>query len=220
MKKRIIALGMAVALFALSGCSIVDIESAASKLDQEFDVDEIGSILNFTQCWIACANDKAMIIYVNGEESDLVVVECDDSGNVSTSGSDFSIYSSAQEGRELNWNITAEDDVICADVTGEGIDAAFYQVNASTRDEAVELAKKYIINRSDKKESILRKMSNISDVLDDYTGTSIVNAFIKNGIEPSFKNRKIFAEKAGIENYEGTAEQNLYLIEYMGGKIN
>ena len=59
----------------------------------------------------------------------------------------------------------------------------------------------------------------ISEVLSDYSGISIVEAFIQNGMDPSFKNRREYAKTAGIEDYIGSAEQNLYLIEYMGGSL-
>lgn len=59
----------------------------------------------------------------------------------------------------------------------------------------------------------------ISEVLSDYSGISIVEAFIQNGMDPSFKNRRNYAKTAGIEDYIGSAEQNVYLIEYMGGSL-
>ena len=39
------------------------------------------------------------------------------------------------------------------------------------------------------------------------------------GIDPSLKNRATYAEAFGIEDYKGTSQQNLTLLEKMGADV-
>lgn len=52
-----------------------------------------------------------------------------------------------------------------------------------------------------------------------YVGTSIVAALNKFGFNSSYEYRAQLAEKVGISNYKGTAEQNLELIRKLGGTV-
>ena len=49
----------------------------------------------------------------------------------------------------------------------------------------------------------------------NYKGSSIVDALNQIGINSSFENRKMIAQKNGINNYTGTTEQNLKLLELL-----
>lgn len=55
-----------------------------------------------------------------------------------------------------------------------------------------------------------------SNLLSGYKGHSIVDAFRFKKLDPSFSNRKIYAEKVGIKNYEGTGAQNIELLKLLG----
>lgn len=55
-----------------------------------------------------------------------------------------------------------------------------------------------------------------SNVLSGYKGGSIVDGFRFKKLDPSFSNRKKYAEKVGIKNYEGTAAQNVELLKLLG----
>lgn len=48
-----------------------------------------------------------------------------------------------------------------------------------------------------------------------YTGSSIVDALKKINVDSSFDNRKIIANKNGINNYQGTSEQNIKLLNML-----
>lgn len=52
-----------------------------------------------------------------------------------------------------------------------------------------------------------------------YVGISIVAALNRFGFNSSYKYRSQLAEKVGISNYKGTAEQNLELIRKLGGTV-
>lgn len=51
-----------------------------------------------------------------------------------------------------------------------------------------------------------------------YSGNSIVDYLKSKGIDSSYANRKKLAKENGINNYTGTAEQNLKLLEILRGK--
>lgn len=53
-----------------------------------------------------------------------------------------------------------------------------------------------------------------------YSGNSIVDYLKSIGIDSSYSNRKKLAKENGINNYTGTAEQNLKLLEILRGKTS
>ena len=55
-----------------------------------------------------------------------------------------------------------------------------------------------------------------STLLSGYKGHSIVDGFRFKKLDSSFSNRKKYAEKVGIKNYEGTASQNIELLNLLG----
>ena len=198
-----------------------DIERIAEELGA---AKELNELLNSGYCWIACSNGQALILYVNGDESTLKTVASLGEGKVavqevkgswSLNETDFSIYTeNGIESNNYEWEIDQEEDVVCINLVGEGLETSFYQTKVTSVEEAINLANKYIINQTS-----VDEIEDITYVLDGYEGVSIVDGFIFAGLEPSFGNRSIFAEKAGIEGYIGTAEQNMFLIEYMGGIV-
>ena len=90
----------------------------------------------------------------------------------------------------------------------------FYELEKDSIEAGEELAKDYLENQQ-----TIEEVEDLSQVLAGYEGVSIVDAFVAAGLDPSFSNRAIFAEKFEIENYKGTAAQNLFLLESMGGTI-
>lgn len=64
-------------------------------------------------------------------------------------------------------------------------------------------------------ESIINNENNESS---EYKGNSIVDYLKSIGVDGGFKNRKKLAKENGINNYSGTAEQNLKLLEILRGK--
>ena len=61
-------------------------------------------------------------------------------------------------------------------------------------------------------------IKNESNEISGYSGNSIVDYLKSVGIDSSYKNRKKLAKENGINNYSGTAEQNLKLLEILRGK--
>ena len=56
--------------------------------------------------------------------------------------------------------------------------------------------------------------------LANYKGSSIVEALNSVGYDSSFANRKKMAAKLGIENYKGTAEQNIAMLNKLRGNVS
>ena len=54
----------------------------------------------------------------------------------------------------------------------------------------------------------------------EYSGNSIVDYLKSIGVDSSYKNRKKLAKENGINNYTGTAEQNLKLLKILRDKKN
>lgn len=71
---------------------------------------------------------------------------------------------------------------------------------------------------TDFKESKPEASKDLPDIT-GYKGTSIAGALNSFGYDSSYSFRKALAKKLGIKNYKGTAEQNLKMIEMLGGEI-
>lgn len=198
-----------------------DVEELAESLNLASD---LYKILNTGYCWIACSNGQALILYVNGNESSIKTVASlgdgkvavqDLKGSWSLNGSNLSIYSDSDlPSANYEWTFEEEDDIRCLKLKSETAVVDFYQTKVNSVEEAIELANQYISNQVQ-----IEEVDDITQLLSGYEGYSIVDALIMAGIDPSFENRIILAEKSGIDNYRGSAEQNLFLIEYMGGKV-
>lgn len=200
-----------------------DIKTVAENL---VGADRLNTLLNSGYCWIAVSNGQALILYVNGDESSIKTVASLGDGKVamkelkgtwSLSGSDLVINSDFDGSiTDYDWSLEEEEDVICIHMKdiNEGTEAIFYQTTAKNMDEAVEMANQYILNQIS-----VEEIEDMKHFLEGYEGVSIVDGLIYAGLDPSYDNRKLLAEKAGVENYKGTAEQNLYLIEFMGGTV-
>ena len=50
-------------------------------------------------------------------------------------------------------------------------------------------------------------------------GHSVIDAFMLSGLSPDFETRKFCAELLGFPNYSGTSDENLALIQLMGGMV-
>lgn len=64
-------------------------------------------------------------------------------------------------------------------------------------------------------DNIIKNENNDSSL---YSGNSIVDYLKSVGIDSSYSNRKKLAKENGINNYTGTADQNLKLLEILRGK--
>lgn len=83
--------------------------------------------------------------------------------------------------------------------------------DASTPEEAEALTNDYLEKAAEHPE--------LKTLCADYEGYSVVNAMFAGGENPTFERRAEIAKALGLENYTGTAEQNLELIKLCGGTV-
>lgn len=191
---------------------------------QELDLASIAAeYMNRGHSWIACTDDKAVVlffigqalamryIYYNGVDFDIQNIDADWGMNAK----DLFLYNA--EGKTLDdiqWNFQEEEDLRVFTITDSDETLIFYELESDSLEEGQEKAKAFLMNRKD-----IEDIEDLTTVLAGYEGVSIVDAFVMAGLDPSLSNRAVYAEKFEIEHYRGTAEQNLFLLESMGGKI-
>ena len=196
------------AALLLTGCSVKvtvgtqDENQPAETAKQVVTVEDIGALVSELQnghVWMACA------------ESELYSLRIDGSGNTVL---ELTWQLIAEEGenalQRLEMITKTEGGILPKDVTLE-----FYSTQAT--DEAVEeeMAAAYLENLQTPDPA----KDDLTTLLAGYSGDSIVDACVMHGIDPSLKNRATYAEAFGIEDYKGTSQQNLTLLEKMGADV-
>lgn len=127
---------------------------------------------------------------------------------------------------ELTWQLIAEEGenalqrlemitkteggILPKDVTLE-----FYSTQATDEAGEEEMAAAYLENLQTPDPA----KDDLTTLLAGYSGDLIVDACVMHGIDPSLKNRATYAEAFGIEDYKGTSQQNLTLLEKMGADV-
>ena len=183
--------------------------------------------------WMACVGSDLYSLHMTNDGLTLTCYT-DQDGQVSTRTLTGTFTVDADGLRVINgdgqqilafdWAMAAEEDALQrldldqtlagADLP-EGEDLAFYATQAADEAEADAMARAYLENRQTPDPDT----DDLTTLLAGYRGVSIVDACIMNGLDPSLENRAVYAEAFGIENYRGTAEQNLFLLTSMGGVI-
>ena len=173
--------------------------------------------------FVACEDGKAVLLYYSGKD---IVMESVGRENGKTKienidGQWDKVYSTLNildvtgtSYTDYSWDITNEGDLIVIELSNGKNTVNFYELSGSEIADAEDIAEKYVM-----RSRLLDEVEDISTVLEGYSGTSIVDAFILNGFKPDFATRAKVAEKLGIENYKGTAAQNLQLINSLGGIV-
>ena len=192
---------------------------------QELDVVALAAeYMNSGHCWLACLDMMVVVLYFDGQEVQMkylqkdgdaiITEEIDASWSMQTEN--FAFYDlSGKKIEDFDWSFEDEGDLkVFTVVDEEEKEMLFYELEKDSIEAGEELAKDYLENQQ-----TIEEVEDLSQVLAGYEGVSIVDAFVAAGLDPSFSNRAIFAEKFEIENYKGTAAQNLFLLESMGGTI-
>lgn len=195
--------------------------------------EDVLSLLKEDHFWMACAGSDLYSLHLNRDGLTLTCYTAQN-GPVETQTVTGTFALDADglrvtdaEGQTLldfDWTMAAEADalqrldleavVAAADLpAGEAL--SFYETEVADADEADAMARSYLENRQAPDPA----QDDLTTLLAGYRGVSIVDACILNGLDPSLENRAVYAEAFGIENYRGTAEQNLQLLTSMGGII-
>lgn len=195
--------------------------------------DELLAQLQQDNFWMACAGSDLYSLHMTNEGLTLTCYT-DQEGQVSTRTLTGTFTVDADglrvvdgEGQQIlafDWAMAAEEDALqrldmnqtlAGTELPEGEDLSFYATQVTDAAEADAMARSYLENQQDPDP----ETDDLTTLLAGYRGVSIVDACILNGLDPSLQNRAVYAEAFGIENYRGTAEQNLFLLTSMGGVI-
>lgn len=116
---------------------------------------------------------------------------------------------------ELEWNLSQEGDNYCFELTEDGETYYLYESAAEDVSSTLEILTSYLTTEEEVDETDI----DISTFLEGYTGHSVIDAFMLSGLSPDFETRSYCASILGYSSYSGTSEENLTMIELMGGTV-
>ena len=178
--------------------------------------------LGHGNCWIACFEDRAVVLNLDRDQILLQLVELDGEerivskveGTWSLNGEGLLVALGDRVLRDYSWSFNEEEELKQFTLSDGTEEMVFYETTVESVEEGLDIAYQYLINHKG-----IDDIEDLTTVLTGYYGYSIVDAFVMAGLDPSFDNRAIFAQAFNIENYRGTAEQNIFLLQSMGGVV-
>ena len=179
--------------------------------------------IDTSKCWIGCKDDQTCtlkfdddciyITYMQRDGDFISKKETKTDWNFNFDS--FSVYNDVGiKLKDYNWRLESEGDLKILTLISEDEELLFYELDKASMEEGNQIAIQYLSHRIE-----LEQLSDMSKLLEKYEGVSIVDGLVSAGVNPSYENRKVIANTMGLEAYKGTAEQNLALIELLGGKI-
>ncbi len=176
--------------------------------------------------WIGSGDETAMIFYFEGDQAyfDLLYNE---NGEIQTQ-SIYGLWSldydhltliddETDMSYELGWDLSEEGDSYCFELTEDDTTYYLYESAAEDVDSTLEILTSYLT--AEDSVDVEADDIDLSDFLEGYVGHSVIDAFMLSGISPDFETRKYCAELLGFSNYSGTSDENLALIQLMGGTV-
>lgn len=201
---------------AFSDSTLPVIDSEAALLAAQY--------LSSGHCWISCSDAQAVLLYIDGLALQMETITYNGSEFITdavnanwymTAGDLVLVNAGGESVNDYTWSFDNEEELNVFTITdSENNSYTFFELQGESMEAGEAMAESFLEN-----EQSMEEISDYSTVLAGYEGVSIVDAFVAAGLNPSFENRAKFAKELGIENYKGTAEQNLSLITLMGGKV-
>lgn len=202
--------------------SYTDINALSDTLVDTMFAAQVVSYLNQGTIWAGVGGDSAYLLTFEGNICTLGCVSTID-GSISESqyagtwgiDGEYFYLDSDSDLFVFNWAFEGSEEVNCfsfTDAMGESI--SLYETTSEDMSYIVEVLGNYIGKRAN-----IQQNDDLSTYLIGFRGVSIVEGFLYAGLEPSLANRKQCANYFGITDYAGTSQQNLYLIQCMGGTI-
>lgn len=207
----------------------------AAALDQLVQASGVLDQFGPDTYWIACLDRAVFTLQMDGGtirlngyllQQDGTIAQTPVSGTLALDSEGISLLDA--EGQPLlsfQWSMLTEgeDGLSCFALTQTqnqtqlptSDQLSFYATQATTEEQADQMARAYLENRQDPDPD----PEELSTLLEGYRGVSIVDACVMHGLDPSLEHRAVYAQAFGIEDYRGTAEQNLYLLTCMGGVV-
>ncbi len=176
--------------------------------------------------WIGSGDETAMIFYFEGDQAyfDLLYSDNGEIQTQSISGLwslDYEhltiIDDETDTSYELGWNLSEEGDSYCFELTEDDTTYYLYESAAEDVGSTLDILTSYLT--AEDSVDVESDDIDLSDFLTGYVGHSVIDAFMLSGISPDFETRKYCAELLGFTNYSGTSDENLALIQLMGGTV-
>ena len=174
--------------------------------------------------WIGSGDETAMVFYFEGDEAYIDRLY-NDNGEIQVEYIDgiwsldydnlYLIDTETGDSYELGWDLSQEGDNFCFELTEDDITYYLYESAAEDVDSTLEILTSYLELEDDVDVDSI----DLSNLLEGYVGYSVVDAFMVSGLSPDFETRKYCAELLGFVDYSGTSEENLTMIELMGGTV-
>lgn len=176
--------------------------------------------------WIGSDDEMALVFYFEDDEAYIDLLY-DDNGEIQVEYIDgvwsldydnlYLIDAETGESYVFGWYLTEEGDSYCFELI-EG-DTTYYLYESAAED--VDSTLNILISYLTVEDSVDVGSDDIdlSDFLEGYVGHSVIDAFMVSGLSPDFETRKFCAELLGFTNYRGTSDENLALIQLMGGTV-
>ncbi len=174
--------------------------------------------------WIGSGDDTAMIFYFEDDHAffDLLYEEDGEIKDQPISGLwslDYDYLTILDDetdiSYELEWNLSQEGDNYCFELTEDGETYYLYESAAEDVSSTLEILTSYLMTEEEVDETEI----DISTFLEGYVGHSVIDAFMLSGLSPDFETRSYCASILGYSSYSGTSEENLTMIELMGGTV-
>lgn len=175
--------------------------------------------------WIGSDEGTALVFYFEGDEAYIDLLYGDENGDIQTEYIDgiwsldydnlYLIDAETGDSYEFGWDLAEEGDGFCFELTEDDTTYYLYESAAEDVDSTLEILTSYLTQQDD----VDVEDIDLSYWLEGYVGTSVVDAFMLSGLSPDFETRKFCAEQLGFVDYSGTSDENLLLIELMGGTV-
>lgn len=172
--------------------------------------------------WIGCEDETAMVFYF---EDDVAYIDMfyGDNGEIQSVYIDglwsldydnlYLIDTETGDSYEFGWNLSEEGDGFCFELTEDDTTYYLYESAAEDVESTLDILTSYLTQEVDMYDI------DLSYLLEGYVGHSVIDAFMLSGLSPDFETRKYCAELLGFVDYSGTSDENLLLIELMGGTV-
>ncbi len=162
-----------------------------------------------TVAYIFClASDGAYVgLFAIGDDE---ILTDEVTGDWALNYDNFYLFSEGGGTDIFSWYIEENGDEVMLALRSDGLNLDLYESSAENLQETVEVTAQYLANSRN-------PGTDLTTLLYGYRGVSIVDGFMRAGYSPSFATRKWCAEQFGLSGYRGSSNENLWLIEAMGG---
>ncbi len=176
--------------------------------------------------WIGSDDEMALVFYFEDDEAYIDLLY-EDNGEIQIEYIDgiwsldydnlHLIDTETGDSYEFGWYLTEEGDSYCFELIEGDTTYYLYESAAEDVDSTLDILVSYLTEEDNV--DVGSDDIDLSYFLEGYVGHSVIDAFMLSGLSPDFETRKYCAELLGFTNYRGTSDENLALIQLMGGTV-